>query len=212
MVGPDVFVGNGVKIQSNVSVYKGVTLEGNVSCGPSIGLHQRLQPSFGHQPPGGAPAHPGQEMGHPGGQLHHRLRQYHWPPRFHGGRGGGQPGGAEGLDVRLRHQSALRGRQRQVPGLRPPPRPGSWSAAATTPWKMARCAWCEGRGRPERYYYDEIRAGINSARLRFLRRYHNGSRQPGAGHGPTRCRPPRFATYRPAGGTQPGYGLMGRIR
>ena len=35
MIGPDVFIGNGCKIQNNVSIYKGVTLEDNVFCGPS---------------------------------------------------------------------------------------------------------------------------------------------------------------------------------
>lgn len=36
MIGPDVEVGKGCKIQNNVSVYKGVTLEDNVFCGPSM--------------------------------------------------------------------------------------------------------------------------------------------------------------------------------
>ncbi len=36
MVGPDVRVGCGCKIQNNVSVYKGVTLEDDVFCGPSV--------------------------------------------------------------------------------------------------------------------------------------------------------------------------------
>jgi len=36
MIGPDVRVGRGCKIQNNVSVYKGVTLEDNVFCGPSM--------------------------------------------------------------------------------------------------------------------------------------------------------------------------------
>lgn len=35
MIGPDVTIGNGCKFQNNVSVYKGVTLEDNVFCGPS---------------------------------------------------------------------------------------------------------------------------------------------------------------------------------
>jgi UDP-2-acetamido-3-amino-2,3-dideoxy-glucuronate N-acetyltransferase len=35
MVGPDVTVGDGCKIQNNVSVYRGVTLEDEVFCGPS---------------------------------------------------------------------------------------------------------------------------------------------------------------------------------
>ncbi|MFC1866664.1 acyltransferase [Thermodesulfobacteriota bacterium] len=36
MIGPDVTVGNRVKIQNNVSVFKGVTLEDGVFCGPSM--------------------------------------------------------------------------------------------------------------------------------------------------------------------------------
>jgi UDP-2-acetamido-3-amino-2,3-dideoxy-glucuronate N-acetyltransferase len=35
MIGPDVQVGNGCKFQNNISVYKGVTLEDEVFCGPS---------------------------------------------------------------------------------------------------------------------------------------------------------------------------------
>jgi len=35
MAGPDVSIGSGCKIQNNVSVYKGVTLEDYVFCGPS---------------------------------------------------------------------------------------------------------------------------------------------------------------------------------
>ena len=35
MVGPDVRVGDGCKIQNNVAIYKGVTLEEDVFCGPS---------------------------------------------------------------------------------------------------------------------------------------------------------------------------------
>ena len=36
MVGPEVVVGKGCKIQNNVSIYKGVTLEDHVFCGPSM--------------------------------------------------------------------------------------------------------------------------------------------------------------------------------
>lgn len=36
VVGPDVSIGSGCKIQNNVSVYKGVTLEDDVFCGPSM--------------------------------------------------------------------------------------------------------------------------------------------------------------------------------
>jgi len=36
VIGPDVIIGNRCKIQNNVSVYKGVTLEDNVFCGPSV--------------------------------------------------------------------------------------------------------------------------------------------------------------------------------
>jgi len=36
VIGPDVTIGNQCKIQNNVSVYKGVTLEDHVFCGPSM--------------------------------------------------------------------------------------------------------------------------------------------------------------------------------
>jgi len=36
VIGPDVIIGSGCKIQNNVSVYKGVTLEDHVFCGPSM--------------------------------------------------------------------------------------------------------------------------------------------------------------------------------
>ncbi len=36
MIGPDVVIGDNCKIQNNVSVYKGVTLEEGVFCGPSM--------------------------------------------------------------------------------------------------------------------------------------------------------------------------------
>ena len=36
MAGPDVTIGNGCKIQNNVALYKGVILEDNVFCGPSM--------------------------------------------------------------------------------------------------------------------------------------------------------------------------------
>jgi UDP-2-acetamido-3-amino-2,3-dideoxy-glucuronate N-acetyltransferase len=36
MIGPDVTVGDSCKIQNNVSIYKGVTLEDEVFCGPSM--------------------------------------------------------------------------------------------------------------------------------------------------------------------------------
>ena len=36
MIGPEVTIGSGCKIQNNVSVYKGVTLEDEVFCGPSM--------------------------------------------------------------------------------------------------------------------------------------------------------------------------------
>ena len=36
MAGPDVIIGDGCKIQNNVSLYKGVILEDGVFCGPSM--------------------------------------------------------------------------------------------------------------------------------------------------------------------------------
>jgi acetyltransferase-like isoleucine patch superfamily enzyme len=44
MVGPDVRVGNGCKIQNNVAIYKGVTLEDDVFCGPSMVFTNVLTP------------------------------------------------------------------------------------------------------------------------------------------------------------------------
>jgi UDP-2-acetamido-3-amino-2,3-dideoxy-glucuronate N-acetyltransferase len=44
MVGPDVTVGNGCKLQNNVAVYKGVTLEDDVFCGPSMVFTNVLTP------------------------------------------------------------------------------------------------------------------------------------------------------------------------
>ena len=43
-VGPDVVIGNGCKFQNNVSVYKGVTLEDDVFCGPSMVFTNVLTP------------------------------------------------------------------------------------------------------------------------------------------------------------------------
>jgi UDP-2-acetamido-3-amino-2,3-dideoxy-glucuronate N-acetyltransferase len=36
VIGPNTTIGSGVKIQNNVSVYEGVTLEDDVFCGPSM--------------------------------------------------------------------------------------------------------------------------------------------------------------------------------
>ncbi len=44
MVGPDVTVGDGCKIQNNVSLYKGVTLEDGVFCGPSCVFTNVINP------------------------------------------------------------------------------------------------------------------------------------------------------------------------
>jgi acetyltransferase-like isoleucine patch superfamily enzyme len=44
MIGPDVTVGNGCKVQNNVAIYKGVTLEDDVFCGPSMVFTNVLTP------------------------------------------------------------------------------------------------------------------------------------------------------------------------
>lgn len=44
MAGPDVIIGAGCKIQNNVSIYKGVTLEQDVFCGPSCVFTNVLTP------------------------------------------------------------------------------------------------------------------------------------------------------------------------
>jgi UDP-2-acetamido-3-amino-2,3-dideoxy-glucuronate N-acetyltransferase len=44
MIGPNVTVGDGCKIQNNVSLYEGVTLEDDVFCGPSMVFTNVLLP------------------------------------------------------------------------------------------------------------------------------------------------------------------------
>ena len=44
VVGPDVIVGNRCKIQNNVSIYKGVKLEDEVFCGPSMVFTNVINP------------------------------------------------------------------------------------------------------------------------------------------------------------------------
>jgi UDP-2-acetamido-3-amino-2,3-dideoxy-glucuronate N-acetyltransferase len=44
MVGPDVEIGDGCKIQNNVAIYRGVTLEADVFCGPSCVFTNVLTP------------------------------------------------------------------------------------------------------------------------------------------------------------------------
>jgi UDP-2-acetamido-3-amino-2,3-dideoxy-glucuronate N-acetyltransferase len=44
MAGPDVTIGTGCKVQNNVSLYKGVTLEDDVFCGPSCVFTNVLTP------------------------------------------------------------------------------------------------------------------------------------------------------------------------
>lgn len=44
MAGPHVKIGNGCKIQNNVAIYKGVTLEDDVFCGPSCVFTNVLTP------------------------------------------------------------------------------------------------------------------------------------------------------------------------
>jgi UDP-2-acetamido-3-amino-2,3-dideoxy-glucuronate N-acetyltransferase len=44
MIGPDVCIGNGCKLQNNVAVYKGVTLDDDVFCGPSMVFTNVLTP------------------------------------------------------------------------------------------------------------------------------------------------------------------------
>lgn len=44
VAGPDVTLGSGCKVQNNVSIYKGVTLEDDVFCGPSMVFTNVLNP------------------------------------------------------------------------------------------------------------------------------------------------------------------------
>lgn len=47
VIGPDVEIGSGCKIQNNVSLYKGVTLEDEVFCGPSMVFTNVYNPRAG---------------------------------------------------------------------------------------------------------------------------------------------------------------------
>lgn len=47
VIGPDVIVGRDCKIQNNVSIYKGVTLEDEVFCGPSMVFTNVFNPRAG---------------------------------------------------------------------------------------------------------------------------------------------------------------------
>lgn len=47
VIGPDVEIGSGCKIQNNVSLYKGVTLEDEVFCGPSMVFTNVYSPRAG---------------------------------------------------------------------------------------------------------------------------------------------------------------------
>jgi UDP-2-acetamido-3-amino-2,3-dideoxy-glucuronate N-acetyltransferase len=44
VIGPDVTIGKGCKIQNNISIYKGVTLEDDVFCGPSMVFTNVINP------------------------------------------------------------------------------------------------------------------------------------------------------------------------
>jgi UDP-2-acetamido-3-amino-2,3-dideoxy-glucuronate N-acetyltransferase len=44
MIGPDVKIGSGCKIQNNVSIYSGVELEDDVFCGPSMVFTNVINP------------------------------------------------------------------------------------------------------------------------------------------------------------------------
>ena len=60
MAGPDVTVGRGCKIQNNVALYKGVTLEDEVFCGPSCVFTNVLTPrAFVERKDEFAPTHVG---------------------------------------------------------------------------------------------------------------------------------------------------------
>ncbi|MBU1273950.1 MAG: Gfo/Idh/MocA family oxidoreductase [Proteobacteria bacterium] len=47
VIGPDVSIGRGCKVQNNVSVYKGVTLQDEVFCGPSMVFTNVINPRAG---------------------------------------------------------------------------------------------------------------------------------------------------------------------
>jgi UDP-2-acetamido-3-amino-2,3-dideoxy-glucuronate N-acetyltransferase len=47
VIGPEVCIGSGCKIQNNISIYKGVTLEDEVFCGPSMVFTNVYNPRSG---------------------------------------------------------------------------------------------------------------------------------------------------------------------
>ena len=76
IIGPDVSIGKNCKIQNNVSVYKGVTLEDGVFCGPVDGVHQHIQSTGGNSKNGPGQADTGKTWGHPWRQFDDRLRNH----------------------------------------------------------------------------------------------------------------------------------------
>ena len=106
-------LGAHVKVQNNVSIYDGVTLEDDVFCGPSMVFTNVLNPRS-EIVPKASTAPPWCGGGRAWRPIVHRVRAYRGPLRLRGGRGRGHagcarllPGGggarrAHRLDVPLR--------------------------------------------------------------------------------------------------------------
>jgi len=69
MIGPDVTVGDRCKIQNNVSIYKGVSLEDGVFCGPSCVFTNVVNPRAEIERKGRIPHHPRQAWRNNRGQC-----------------------------------------------------------------------------------------------------------------------------------------------
>ena len=114
VIGPQAVMGNGCKIQNNVSVYKGVILKDNVFCGPSMVFTNVINPRAHINRKNEYRNTIVEEGATLGANCTIVCGGDHRPLRLCGGRrrgdprragsrpGGGQPGRAKGLDVRLR--------------------------------------------------------------------------------------------------------------
>ena len=90
----DVAIGDNCKIQNNVSVYKGVTLEDGVFCGPSCVFTNVNNPRAEDRAQGRVPPDPGQARRHDRRQRDDRLRPHARRICVHRRRRGGDAGRA----------------------------------------------------------------------------------------------------------------------
>ena len=148
VVSPGVRMGDGCKIQNNVSLYTGVILEDYVFCGPSMVFTNVVNPRSEVVRKDEYKTTLVKRGASIGANATDRLRHHHRPLRLRGrggggdaGRarlraGGGQPRAAHGLDVPLRHQDRTGGRPISLRllwrGLCPPRRPPGSRAPVST--------------------------------------------------------------------------------